>query len=95
MCSDRAGKVFLTNTQDNEIIEYAHGGTQPVQTFFYTSRDFNPYDCSVDPTTNNLAVTAEDAPYVIIFPNEKMNRELTMIREHPYRESRSFRSGSH
>jgi hypothetical protein len=33
ICSDKAGNVYITNTLDSNIFEYAHGGTSPVQKF--------------------------------------------------------------
>src|SRR5579863_782259 len=67
MCSDRAGNVFMTTESGAAVVEFAHGGTEPIQTFDDTSIEFSPYDCSVDPTTNNLAVTSLDAGFFLIF----------------------------
>jgi hypothetical protein len=55
VCSDRAGNVFVTvyAPGNNQIVEYAHGGTTPVQTL---SAPGEPTGCSVDRTTGNLAV---------------------------------------
>ncbi len=78
MCSDRDGNVFFTHTEGNEVTEYAHGGTQPVQTFYDDTVELSPEDCSVDPTTNNLAIAPLDASYVVIFPHEKNNHTSTM-----------------
>jgi hypothetical protein len=54
-CSDASGDVFITNSNSQQILKYAHGGTKPIATF----RDpgFVPVDCSVDPTTDTLAAT--------------------------------------
>ncbi|HEX3370694.1 MAG TPA: hypothetical protein VHS56_14035, partial [Candidatus Cybelea sp.] len=51
LCSDAAGDVFVVGY---EILEYAHGVTQPIATLddYYN----NPHGCAVDPTTGNLAV---------------------------------------
>ncbi len=54
-CSDRKGNVFITNSGKQQLLEYAHGGTSPVATF--ADPNNLPTDCSVDPTTGNLAVT--------------------------------------
>ena len=53
LCVDKKGDVFITS--DQNIIEYAHGGKNPIATL----SDPGSYaeDCSVDPTTGNLAVT--------------------------------------
>jgi hypothetical protein len=53
-CADRAGNVWITNS-NYEILEYAHGGTKPIAVL--TNSGEYPIDCSVDPTTGNLAVT--------------------------------------
>jgi len=54
-CSDAAGNVFITNTQKSEILEFAHGGTKPIQTL--KNRGYYPVGCSVDASTGNRAVT--------------------------------------
>jgi hypothetical protein len=54
LCTDKAGNVFVTNTGDSNIVEYAHGGTSPIATL--SDPDYYPYDCSVDPIHGNLAV---------------------------------------
>jgi hypothetical protein len=52
-CVDKQGDVWITNWQGKSVIEYAHGGTDPIRTLklakFQTA-------CSIDPTTGNLAV---------------------------------------
>lgn len=67
LCSDKDGDVFIA-TSDYEILEYAHGGTWPIQKLH--AGDI-PVGCAVDPTTGNLAVTQEGsgAGEVAIFPN--------------------------
>lgn len=69
LCSDKQGDVFIPSG-DYEVLEYAHGGTSPIQTLH--SGDI-PLGCAVDPTTGNLAVTneASGAGEVAIFPNAK------------------------
>jgi len=47
-------------TGNNEIDEYAHGGTTPIAKIILPSG--YPTACSVDPTTGNLAVTAIATP---------------------------------
>jgi hypothetical protein len=54
MCADKAGDVFVANTDAGDIIEYAHGDNTPIKTLQDTN--YYPYSCSVDPTTGNLAV---------------------------------------
>jgi hypothetical protein len=73
LCSDAAGNVFVVETNLAEIVEYAHGGTQPIATL---SDEYNsPSGCAVDPTTGNLAVAGGNFPgyyvtaNVAIFPH--------------------------
>jgi hypothetical protein len=54
-CVDANGDVFIANTGDSNIVEYAHGGTAPLATL--KDKGYFPFGCSVDPTTGNLAVT--------------------------------------
>jgi hypothetical protein len=62
MCSDAQGDVFVTElgttngSKPPEILEYAHGGTSPINTL--TDGDYYPEGCSVDPITGNLAVAS-------------------------------------
>jgi len=55
LCSDTNGDVFVPD--GSELLEYAHGGTEPIATL-QTENGYGAYGCSVDPTTGNLAVTA-------------------------------------
>lgn len=55
-CSDASGNVYITNTESEEILEFAHAGEQPIATF--GDPGYLPWDCSVDPTTGALAATA-------------------------------------
>ncbi len=52
-CVDRAGDVFITDAERSNIVEYSHGGTKPIATL---NDPGNPWDCSVDLKTGNLAV---------------------------------------
>lgn len=54
-CVDIKGNVWIVNQQAATILEYAHGGTTPIATL--NDPDQVPVDCSVDPTTGNLAVS--------------------------------------
>ena len=63
-CSDSAGNVFIL--ADGSAVEYAHGGTEPIATLGVGG---NPSGCSVDPTTNTLAVVAEGN--IVMFQDEK------------------------
>jgi hypothetical protein len=63
MCSDAAGDVFVPECYRNQMPEYARGGTAPIATI-NTIYNF-PADCSVDPTTGNLAVTVYNEAEVV------------------------------
>lgn len=52
-CVDQSGNVYIADVGYNRLFEYAHGGTKRLRAI-YTG---NSTDCSVDPTTGNLAVT--------------------------------------
>jgi hypothetical protein len=54
-CVDKTGDVFVTDYRAQDIVEYAHGGTSPIATL--SDSGYHPGECSVDPTTGNLAVT--------------------------------------
>ncbi len=76
LCSDGAGDVFVTSEGSGfqgYILEYAHGGTQPISTLDDPGL---PWGCAVDPTTGNVAVTNVSADYppyyhgdVVVFPS--------------------------
>jgi hypothetical protein len=56
LCSDTNGDVWVTTgtgSGPGTLVEYAHGGKTPIQMLNDPSA---PQDCSVDPTTGNLAV---------------------------------------
>jgi hypothetical protein len=70
LCADKAGNIFITDTEAHAVYEYAHGGKQPIQTLTDTSAPFRPIACGVDPVTNDLAVTSAKYNDVFIFTNE-------------------------
>jgi len=53
-CADKSGDIFIANTGASDILEYAHGGTRPIETL--SDPGYEPRGCSIDPTTGNLAV---------------------------------------
>jgi hypothetical protein len=55
-CVDASNDVWITNTNASEIVEYAHGGTNPIATLIDSGQ--YPVGCSIDPTTGNLAATS-------------------------------------
>jgi hypothetical protein len=55
MCTDGKGDVYVTQLYGGgHIVEYAHGGTTPINTLSDSS--YEPGACSVDPATGDLAV---------------------------------------
>ena len=73
LCADYEGDVFITIAQgEGGLYEYAHGGTQPIETLI-DDGDGLPYGCSVDPVTGNLAVANHsfDDGNVAIFTGAK------------------------
>lgn len=55
LCVDKAGDVFITEYNNADIIEYAHGGTTPIATL--SDPGEKPMGCSIDAKSGNLAVT--------------------------------------
>jgi hypothetical protein len=56
-CVDGSGDVWITEYSSNQIVEYAHGGTNSIATL--SGPDY-PLGCSVDPASGNLAVAGND-----------------------------------
>lgn len=54
MCSDTKGNVWISSTSANSLLEFAHGGTQPITTL--TLQNEAIVGCAVDPSTGTLAV---------------------------------------
>jgi DNA-binding beta-propeller fold protein YncE len=54
-CTDEKGNVYITDYNRNAVVEYAHGGTEPVRTLSLPGT--GPWSCAVDPGGGNLAVT--------------------------------------
>jgi hypothetical protein len=54
LCADASGDIFVTNTNGQDVLEYAHAGTTPIATL--SDANEYPVACSVDPGTGNLAV---------------------------------------
>lgn len=46
LCSDQNGNVWLANTGDSNVVEYAHGATAPEQTLATPGQ--YPVGCSID-----------------------------------------------
>jgi hypothetical protein len=62
-CVDKAQNVWIPDPSDGSVVEYAHGGTHPVQTL---KLSFG-VACAVDPVTGDLAVTAMFDGAVFVF----------------------------
>jgi hypothetical protein len=56
LCVDKKGNVFITEYNGQEVLEYAHGGTNPIASLYDPGQ---PIGCSIDPKTGNLAVANE------------------------------------
>jgi hypothetical protein len=56
MCSNKAGDVFILNGGGSTIEVFAHGGKTPIRTLDLPG--YPELNCSVDPTTGNLALGA-------------------------------------
>ncbi len=54
-CVDKRGDIFITNGNATHILEFAHGGTTPIQRL--KDARGGPLGCAVDPKTGDLAVT--------------------------------------
>ncbi len=75
LCSDRDGDVFVP--EGNEVLEYPHGGTQPLAILHNALGGVSQF-CAVDPSTGNLAVSA-GAPgnsVVAIYGNAQGNARV-------------------
>jgi hypothetical protein len=65
-CSDTNGNVFVAS--DNQILEFAHGGTSPIATL--TLPGNHASGCGIDSVTGNLAVVfSGSGENVAVFPN--------------------------
>jgi hypothetical protein len=55
VCADAAGNVWVANSADFDLIEYAHGGTSPIATL--TDYESYPFSCFVNRQNGDLAVS--------------------------------------
>jgi hypothetical protein len=53
-CADKSSNVYVTNYLAQSVVEYAHGGTSPINTL--SDSYGNPVGCAVSPKTGDLAV---------------------------------------
>lgn len=73
-CADQLGDVFVTDSGLEKIREYAHGGAKAISVL--DDPGYEPYGCSVDPQTGNLAVANNRTPNggsggIVIFKHAK------------------------
>ncbi|HET6275037.1 MAG TPA: hypothetical protein VFE16_03765 [Candidatus Cybelea sp.] len=54
-CVDRAGNIWIANSEGTDLREYAHGGTKEIARV--SDALGYPAGCAVDPKSGNLAVT--------------------------------------
>jgi hypothetical protein len=54
LCADKSGDIWIADSDAYEILEFAHGGTNPIKTL---SDSYGPEGCAVDSQTGDLAVT--------------------------------------
>lgn len=88
LCSDASGNIFIPRAEG--IDEYAHGGKHPIETF--SDPDANGFNCAVDPTTGNLAVTnfsrqTSTSGNVAIYKNAKGPPTIYVVPQMYYYES--------
>lgn len=80
VCADAAGNVWVANSADLDLVEYAHGGSAPIATL--TDYESYPFSCSVNRRTGDLAVsnifsiTQNGAGGIAIYPNATGARKL-------------------
>jgi hypothetical protein len=54
LCSDSKGNVFIPDKYNESVLEYAHGGTEPIADL--GDPGYRPVSCSVAPKSGDLAV---------------------------------------
>lgn len=57
-CSDRNGNIYIGDDEYGALVEYAHGGTEPLREIWPPVPGAFLSNCAVDPKTGNLAVTS-------------------------------------
>ncbi|HEY4432813.1 MAG TPA: hypothetical protein VGM99_00295 [Candidatus Cybelea sp.] len=89
LCSDSKGDVFIPNTLGSTILEYAHGGANPIATFNDRQGAY-PGSCDVNPITGELAVanTGSGNPTrpgdIAIFRGASGTPSFYKVMGHPY-----------
>jgi hypothetical protein len=54
LCADKAGNVYIPDSANSSVLEYAHGSTKRLRTL--PDGNQYPYSCAVDPASGDLAV---------------------------------------
>jgi hypothetical protein len=54
LCSDKKGNVWVVDGYNEDIVEYAHGGSSPINTIY--EENHNPQGCAINPKNGDLAV---------------------------------------
>jgi NHL repeat len=54
-CVDSSGNVWVADTGNSRLVEYAHGGSQPIATL--SDPGSNPISCAVSPVDGSVAAT--------------------------------------
>lgn len=73
VCVDQHGNVFVDNPGESQVRAYAHGAKSAFRVL--NDHSWEPFGCSVDPTTGNLAVsnfrTSQSEGSIAVYPNAK------------------------
>jgi hypothetical protein len=72
-CVDAKGNVYLVKFAGDSVLEYAHGGTEPIRTY---SPGGDLAGCSVD-ANGDVAVTGTSPGRVTVYPKGDPNRDAT------------------
>jgi len=75
-CVNKAGDIYITGGYDRNILEFAHGGTQPIATL--DDNGSPPFACSVDFQSGDLAVANLDFGY----SSYSTQGNLTIFKKH-------------
>jgi hypothetical protein len=65
LCAAKTGNWWAVASGADDVLEYAHGGTTPLNTLSVTAGE--PAGCAVDPATGNLAVTILGTGEAVVF----------------------------
>jgi hypothetical protein len=53
-CTDAKDDIYITDSGDKKIVEYAHGAKTPIRTI--KAATYRPYACAINPKNGDLAV---------------------------------------